>query len=136
MRQRLFLALSVVFALGFSLEVESQDGIVRGKAYRIVDGAFDSRTYDGFRRYHAACSHCHGPDGLGSMFAGSLVEQIPDIETFRYVVLTGVRRDAGIMKGFAQDPNIAPYIDDIYAYLQARADGVLPRGRPDKVINK
>jgi hypothetical protein len=70
------------------------------------------------------------------MFAGSLIEQIPDIETFRHVVLTGVRRDAGIMKGFAQDPNIAPYIDNIYAYLQARADGVLPRGRPDKVISK
>jgi mono/diheme cytochrome c family protein len=136
MRQTLILALSVVFAPGFGLEVESHDGIVRGKAYRIVDGAIDSRTYDGFRRYHAACSHCHGPDGLGSMFAGSLIEQIPDIETFRHVVLTGVRRDAGIMKGFAQDPNIAPYIDNIYAYLQARADGVLPRGRPDKVISK
>lgn len=136
MRRRLFPAFSVVFALGFSPEVESQDSIVRGKAYRIVDGAIDSRTYNGFRRYHAACSHCHGPDGLGSMFAGSLVEQIPGIETFRHVVLTGVRRDVGIMKGFAQDPNIAPYIDDIYAYLQARADGVLPRGRPDKVIYK
>jgi len=34
------------------------------------------------------------------------------------------------MKGFADDPNIAPYVDDIYAYLQARADGVLGPGRP------
>jgi hypothetical protein len=34
------------------------------------------------------------------------------------------------MQGFADDPNIAPYIDDIYAYLQARSDGVLGRGRP------
>jgi hypothetical protein len=25
------------------------------------------------------------------------------------------------MKGFADDPNIAPYIDEIYAYLRARA---------------
>jgi len=31
------------------------------------------------------------------------------------------------MKGFANDPNVAPYVDDIYAYLQARADGVLGR---------
>jgi len=29
------------------------------------------------------------------------------------------------MRGFANDPNFAPYFDDIYAYLRARADGVL-----------
>ena len=37
------------------------------------------------------------------------------------------------MKGYADDPNIEPYIDDIYAYLQARADGVLGRGRPARL---
>jgi hypothetical protein len=37
------------------------------------------------------------------------------------------------MKGFAADPNIAPFVDDIYAYLQARADGALARGRPVKL---
>jgi hypothetical protein len=35
-----------------------------------------------------------------------------------------------VMKGFAGDPNVTPYVDDIYAYLQARADGALGRGRP------
>jgi hypothetical protein len=34
------------------------------------------------------------------------------------------------MKGFADDPNFAPYVDDIYAYLQARSDGALGLGRP------
>ncbi|TIY04589.1 MAG: cytochrome C, partial [Mesorhizobium sp.] len=28
---------------------------------------------------------------------------------------------------------VAPYIDDIYAYLQARADGALGRGRPERL---
>jgi len=37
------------------------------------------------------------------------------------------------MKGFAGDPNIAPYVDDILAYLQARADGALGRGRPARL---
>ena len=45
------------------------------KFYRIVDGKVDSRTYNGFRRYNAACNHCHGPDGAGSTFAPSLVDQ-------------------------------------------------------------
>jgi len=34
------------------------------------------------------------------------------------------------MEGFAGDPHVAPYIDDIYAYLRARADGALGPGRP------
>ena len=37
------------------------------------------------------------------------------------------------MLGFADDPNVSPYVDDIYAYLQARADGALGRGRPDRL---
>ncbi|TIQ52604.1 MAG: cytochrome C, partial [Mesorhizobium sp.] len=32
-------------------------------------------------------------------------------------------------------PNVAPYIDDIYAYLQARADRALGRGRPERLEN-
>ncbi|TCN22778.1 hypothetical protein EV184_12323 [Sinorhizobium americanum] len=40
---------------------------------------------------------------------------------------------SSVMKGFATDPNFAPYIDDIYAYLQARADGALGRGRPKRM---
>jgi hypothetical protein len=37
------------------------------------------------------------------------------------------------MKGFARDANIEPYIQDIYAYLQARADGAIGRGRPARL---
>jgi hypothetical protein len=36
------------------------------------------------------------------------------------------------MKGFAGDPNMYPYVDDIYAYLQARSDGAVGRGRPQR----
>jgi hypothetical protein len=28
------------------------------------------------------------------------------------------------------------FVDDIYAYLKARSDGVLPRGRPEKKAEK
>jgi mono/diheme cytochrome c family protein len=102
------------------------------KLYRIRDGKVDARTYNGFRSYNAVCSHCHGPDGVGSTFAPSLVEGIPDIGTFRGVVRNGVVRGGSVMKGFGGDPNVVPYIDDIYAYLQARNDGALGRGRPMK----
>jgi mono/diheme cytochrome c family protein len=101
--------------------------------YRVIDGRVDERTYNGFRRYNAACNHCHGPDGAGSSFAPSLINGVVDIDTFRRVVAEGVEKGTSRMQGFGGDPNIAPYIDDIYAYLQARNDGVLGRGRPLKL---
>jgi hypothetical protein len=67
---------------------------------------------------------------LGSTFAPSLIDRISDIETFRRVVRDGRRSGASIMRGYADDPNVAPYVDDIYIYLKARADGRLGRGRP------
>jgi hypothetical protein len=30
------------------------------------------------------------------------------------------------------DPNVVCYLDDLYVYLKARADGALDRGRPHK----
>jgi mono/diheme cytochrome c family protein len=106
-----------------------------GKFYRIVDGKVDAQTYNGFRRYHAGCNHCHGQDGMGSTFAPSLLTSLPGIEDFRRVVSGGRTNGTSVMKGFGDDPNIAPYIDDIYAYLQARADGALGPGRPVRLEN-
>jgi mono/diheme cytochrome c family protein len=113
--------------------VAAQEDTLRAKFYRIIEGKVDARTYNGYRRYHAVCNHCHGPDGMGSSFGPSLVDHLRDIETFRRIVREGRSNGASVMKGFAGDPNVAPYVDDIYAYLQARADGALGRGRPIKL---
>jgi mono/diheme cytochrome c family protein len=111
----------------------AQEDTLRAKFYRIIEGKVDARTYNGYRRYHAVCNHCHGPDGMGSSFGPSLVDHLHDIETFRRIVRDGQSSGAAVMKGFSGDPNVAPYVDDIYAYLQARADGELGRGRPIKL---
>ena len=113
--------------------VSAQDARGPGKHYTVVDGKVDARTFEGFRRYHAGCDRCHGPDGVGSTFAPSLVSKLPDIDAFRHAVLEGRAEGRSVMKGFKGDPNFAPYVDDIYAYLQARADGALGRGRPGKL---
>ena len=131
--QRLFLSLILAGSLASGMGAKSQDLTVDRKFYQIVGGAVDAQTYNGFRRYHAVCNHCHGPDGAGSTVAPSLVDRLPDIEAFQQIVLGGVSRGTSVMKGFSGDPNVAPHIDDIYAYLQARADGALPRGRPARL---
>ncbi|RWB60756.1 cytochrome C [Mesorhizobium sp.] len=124
---------SAVLSFAAGAGTAGQDADAPGKFYRVVDGKADARTYDGFRRYHAGCDRCHGPDGVGSTFAPSLVSRLPDIEAFRRAVLSGRADGGSVMKGFADDPNFAPYVDEIYAYLQARADGSLGRGRPGRL---
>ncbi len=103
------------------------------KLYRVVDGKIDGRTYNGYRRYNSICIHCHGPDGVGGSFAASLIAAPLDLPAFRQAVLAGRANGNSVMKGFAGDGNVEPYIEDIYAYLQARADGVLGRGRPARL---
>ena len=103
------------------------------KLYRIVDGKVDKRTYNGYRRYNSICIHCHGPDGIGSSFGPSLIAAPLDLPAFRQVVLAGRTNGNSVMKGFAGDGNVEPYIEDIYAYLQARSDGALGRGRPARL---
>jgi mono/diheme cytochrome c family protein len=111
-------------------DAAAQEATLSRTFYRVIDGKADARTYSGYRRYHAVCNHCHGPDGMGSSIGPSLVDHLLDIETFRRIVHDGQSSGAAVMKGFSGDPNVAPYVDDIYAYLQARADRVLGRGRP------
>lgn len=108
-------------------------GAAQDKLYRVVDGKVDKQTYNGYRRYNSICIHCHGPDGIGGSFAPSLIAAPLDLPAFRQVVLAGRQNGNSVMKGFAGDGNVEPYIEDIYAYLQARADGVLGRGRPARL---
>ena len=36
----------------------------------------DWYTYSGYRRYHAECHVCHGPDGMGSTYAPALKDSL------------------------------------------------------------
>ena len=108
----------------------------KDKPYSIKNGVVDWATYSGYRRYHASCHTCHGPDGLGSSFAPPLVASMKTMshEEFMEVVVNG-RQNVGagqqkVMPGFGTDPNVMCFIEDIYTYLKARADDALGRGRP------
>ena len=106
------------------------------KPYSVVDGKVDKGTYNGYRRYHASCHTCHGPDGLGSSYAPNLINSMKrlDYEQFTEVVINGRQNVTGtqknVMPGFGTVEDVALYIDDIYAYLKARADDAIGRGRP------
>lgn len=126
-------ALAAVLLSGVSATAADGDSGREEPGYLVVDGAVDPGTYNGYRRYHASCSHCHGPDGMGSSFGPSLIASPMALDAFVAVVRDGSQSGTSVMRGFADDPNVEPYIEDIYAYLRARVDGALGRGRPRRL---
>lgn len=91
----------------------------------------DKATYVGWRTFHAACHACHGQNAVGSSFAPSLKKDISK-ERFVDVVKNGYTGQIGVMPAWGENPNVKNFIDELYAYQQAVADGVLLPGRPKR----
>ena len=100
------------------------------------DGTVDWLTYSGFRRYHSECHVCHGPDGEGSSYAPAIKNSAVRMDYYDFydVVVNGRKHvgasDNSVMPAFGDNANVMCYLDDIYVYLAARGEDVLPRGRP------
>jgi methanol metabolism-related c-type cytochrome len=109
------------------------------KPYTVIDGKVDMATYNGYRRYDNSCLRCHGPDGAGSSYAPSLVESLKHIsyEQFSETVINGKKNVSTsqqlVMPAFGFVEDVVNNLDDIYAYLKARSDGALGRGRPERM---
>lgn len=91
----------------------------------------DKGTYVGWRTFHSTCHACHGQNAVGSSFAPSLIKHI-DKKRFVDVVTNGFTGQIGVMPAWGKNPNVKDFIDELYAYQQARADGVLLPGRPQR----
>lgn len=102
------------------------------------DGTVDFATFNGFRRYHAECHVCHGPDGEGSTYAPALKNSVlrMDYYDFMQVVASGRQSSNSVMPAFGTNKNVWCYIDDIYTYLVAHGTGTIPRGRPAQRADK
>jgi cytochrome c len=87
--------------------------------------------YEGWRQYMTNCARCHGDDAVGGVMAPDLRASITkgaiDQASFESVVSAG-RQGKGMppFKGSLNKEQIAA----VYAYVEARAKGRLPAGRP------
>jgi hypothetical protein len=58
-------------------------------------------------------------------------------DQFKEVVVNGRQNVStsaeNVMPPFGTVEDVMLYLDDMYAYLKARSDGVLGRGRPDRI---
>lgn len=141
-RSRLSVSFATVFCIVAATTVAT--GLAddpSAKPYDIVAGKVDSHTFNGYLRYGESCLRCHGPDGSGSSYAPDLTDSLKTMsyDDFTNIVMNG-KKDVGsgreeVMPAFGYVQDVATYIDDIYAYLKARSDGALGRGRPPQGAN-
>jgi len=124
--------------LGTGLVLAAEGNPATERPYTITDGKVDKKTFNGWRRYTESCLRCHGPDGAGSSYAPSLVDSAKRLtqEEFNEIVVNGRTNvnpaSENVMPPFGEVEDVVTYLDDIWAYLKARADGVLDRGRPPR----
>jgi methanol metabolism-related c-type cytochrome len=117
----------------------AQTKAAEGKPYTVEAGKVDKGTYNGWRRYTESCLRCHGPDGAGSSYAPDLLDSLKTLseDQFKEVVVNGRQNvsasQTSVMPPFGEVEDVMLYIDDIYAYLKARSDGALDRGRPQRI---
>lgn len=141
----------------------SQDEGIPSEYYRVVDGKVDRGTYTGWQVFRENCAGCHGVDALGTDGAPNLVERIPalSVAEFRAKVLSRYfvtvplqdvisegsmaardemaaaaagEAEAGThMPPWRDNPDVSEHIDQLYAYLTGRADGVIGPGVPEVI---
>ena len=127
----------LVFGTGFVLAAKSEQ--TTEKPYTVENGKVDKKTFNGWRRYTESCMRCHGPDGAGSSYGPDLVESVKHMtqDEFNEVVVNGRTNvntaTNNVMPPFGEVEDVVTYLDDIWAYLQARADGAVDRGRPPRI---
>lgn len=139
LRKSLWSIVLTAAAVGFGSAATAQEEFDPEHPYTVSeDGNVDWYTFSGFRRYHAECHVCHGPDGMGSSFAPALVNSLKTMtyDEFAEVVVNGRTNVSSssekVMPSFGTNPNVMCFLNDIYAYLKARSDDAIPRGRPAK----
>lgn len=129
-------------SLGPTQPAKMQDGQYTDKngdpTYRVTDDGrkVDWYTMSGYVRYSANCMACHGPDGMGSSYAPSLVDALKGMDYAHFAgIVVGGKKDVNaaqelVMPAFGDNRNVTCYLPDIYTYLRARAEGALGRNRP------
>ena len=90
----------------------------------------DLNIYIGWRVFQAQCAMCHAADANGSSFAPDLTQRMVGMTERQFFTALdrGYLGPRSTMPPRGRDPNVAPYYDELWAYLKARRDGVLPAG--------
>ena len=120
------------------VETQNTETVVQGETLAPRDPHFETqddlygRIYNGWKWFHVYCFRCHGVDAAGSDLAPNLRESIKAISYPEFLSLVREGRPARGMPSWKMLLD-NKQITDVFYYVRARSDRVLPPGRPDEV---
>jgi hypothetical protein len=103
--------------------------VASDKPYQIVDGNISANAFEGWKTYNGGgCGTCHGRGAVGSVGPniGDSVATKLSIEEFKNIVING--KPGTLMRPNKTNKRVMDNLDNLYAYLHARGDGVLGPG--------
>ena len=96
------------------------------KPYQLVDGKISANVIEGWKTYNGGgCGVCHGKGGIGAVgpFLGNSVTTKLSKDDFVNIVTNG--KSGTLMRANKTNKRVMDNMDNLYAYLVARGDGVL-----------
>jgi mono/diheme cytochrome c family protein len=89
-------------------------------------------VYNGWKWWHVYCYRCHGTNAIGTTTGPSLIDPNQKLTAAQFLKIV---RDGVPDKGMQAWSKLLDdkQIGQIHLYVRARADSVLPPGRPDEV---
>ena len=88
--------------------------------------------YNGWKWWHVYCYRCHGTNAIATSIAPSLIDPNKRMSLPMFVSTARNGRPAQGMQSWRKLLD-NKQLAQIYTYVQARTDKVLPPGRPDEV---
>jgi mono/diheme cytochrome c family protein len=99
------------------------------KPYQVIDGKISANAIEGWKTYNGGgCGACHGKGAVGSVgpnVGESVVNKLSK-EEFMEIVING--KPGTLMRANTANKRVMDNLDNLYAYLYARGDGVLGPG--------
>ena len=92
----------------------------------------NNAEYQGWKTFHVYCYRCHGVDAMGSDLAPNLRHSLGPQGSVTHEVFVTTVKEGRLPKGMPSWKTLLDdqQIENVYAYLRARADLRLAPGRP------
>lgn len=89
-------------------------------------------VYQGWKWWHVYCYRCHGVDALGTTTAPNLTDPNEKFTRAEFMRIVKTGKPNTAMQSWSKLLD-DKQIGEVYVYVRARADKILPPGRPDEV---
>lgn len=99
------------------------------KPYQLIDGAISANAVEGWKTYNGGgCGACHGKGGKGGVGPNLGLSVTEKLSKDEFVNIVANGKSGTLMRPNKNNKRVMDNMDNLYAYLVARGDGVLGEG--------